>query len=36
MLRGREVMIGEVATNFEVTRAAVKKHLTVLPEGGLV
>lgn len=36
MLRGRELTIAEVATNFAMTRAAVKKHLTVLSEGGLI
>lgn len=36
MLRGREMTIGEVADNFDMTRAAVKKHLTVLSDGGLI
>lgn len=36
MLRDRDLTIGEVAENFEMTRAAVKKHLTVLSDGGLI
>ena len=36
MLRGRDLSIAEVAENFDMTRAAVKKHLTVLSDGGLV
>lgn len=36
MLRGREMTIAEVAGHFDMTRAAVKKHLTVLAEGGLI
>lgn len=28
--------IGEVAANFDMTRAAVKKHLIILEEGDLV
>ncbi|WP_375229676.1 metalloregulator ArsR/SmtB family transcription factor [Roseobacter sp. S98] len=36
MLRGRDLSIGEVAENFDMTRAAVKKHLTVLSDGGLI
>lgn len=28
--------IGEVASRFDMTRAAVKKHLTVLEEGKLI
>lgn len=28
--------IGEVADNFDITRAAVKKHLTILHEGDLI
>ncbi|MCV3270234.1 metalloregulator ArsR/SmtB family transcription factor [Roseobacter sinensis] len=36
MLRDRDLTIAEVAENFEMTRAAVKKHLTVLSDGGLI
>lgn len=36
MLRGRNMTIAEVAQNFDITRAAVKKHLTVLSDGGLI
>lgn len=28
--------IAQVAENFEMTRAAVKKHLSILSEGGLI
>ena len=28
--------IGQVADNFDMTRGAVKKHLTVLSDGGLI
>ena len=36
MLRDRDMTIAEVAQNFDMTRAAVKKHLTVLSDGGLI
>ena len=36
MLREKDMTIAEVAENFEMTRAAVKKHLTVLSDGGLI
>lgn len=36
MLRDNDMTIAEVAQNFEMTRAAVKKHLTVLSDGGLI
>lgn len=36
MLRGGEKTIAQVAENFDMTRAAVKKHLTVLSDGGLI
>ena len=36
MLRDKEMTIAEVAENFDMTRAAVKKHLTVLSDGGLI
>ncbi len=35
-LSRREMTIGEVAAHFQMTRAAVKKHLTVLEEGRLI
>jgi len=31
-----EMTIGEVAENFDMTRAAVKKHLTILEDGKLI
>ncbi|MEP2783015.1 MAG: metalloregulator ArsR/SmtB family transcription factor [Pseudoruegeria sp.] len=36
MLRDEPMTIAEVADNFDMTRAAVKKHLTVLSEGDLI
>ncbi len=36
MLRRQDMTIAQVAGNFDMTRAAVKKHLTVLTDGGLV
>jgi len=36
MLRDKDMTIAEVADNFDMTRAAVKKHLTVLSDGGLI
>ena len=36
LLRDRDMTIAEVAANFDMTRAAVKKHLTVLSDGGLI
>jgi DNA-binding transcriptional ArsR family regulator len=36
MLRSNDLTIAEVAENFSITRAAVKKHLTVLSDGGLI
>lgn len=36
ILRDRDLTIAEVAENFDMTRAAVKKHLTVLSDGGLI
>lgn len=35
-LTAGEMTIGEVAGRFDMTRAAVKKHLTVLEEGALI
>jgi DNA-binding transcriptional ArsR family regulator len=36
MLRARDMTIAQIADNFDMTRAAVKKHLTVLSDGGLI
>jgi DNA-binding transcriptional ArsR family regulator len=36
MLRASDMTIAEVAGQFDMTRAAVKKHLTVLSDGGLI
>jgi len=36
MLRTGNMTIADVAGNFDMTRAAVKKHLTVLSDGGLI
>ena len=36
LLSQSEMTIAEVADNFDMTRAAVKKHLTVLSDGGLI
>lgn len=36
MLAQNDMTIAEVADNFEMTRAAVKKHLTILNEGDLI
>ncbi len=36
LLATEDMTIAEVAENFEMTRAAVKKHLTILNEGGLI
>ena len=35
-LSDKDMTIGEVAKQFDMTRAAVKKHLTVLEEGRLI
>lgn len=35
-LSDHEMSIGELAQGFDMTRAAVKKHLTVLEQGGLI
>ena len=35
-LSARTMTIGEVAEGFAMTRAAVKKHLVVLSDGGLI
>ena len=36
MLGDRDMSIGEVASNFDVTRGAIKKHLSILEEGRLI
>ena len=36
LLNGREMTIGELTAQFPMTRAAVKKHLGTLEEGGLI
>ena len=36
MLADRDMTIGEVADRFDMTRAAVKKHLAVLERGKLI
>lgn len=36
LLGESEMTIAELAGNFDMTRAAVKKHLTVLSDGGLI
>ncbi len=36
LLAKRDMTIAEVADNFDMTRAAVKKHLTILSEGNLI
>lgn len=36
MLTAQEMTIANVSAHFDMTRAAVKKHLTVLSDGGLI
>jgi len=36
LLARSDMTIGEVAENFQMTRAAVKKHLTILSQGNLI
>ncbi|MEJ6393607.1 metalloregulator ArsR/SmtB family transcription factor [Gymnodinialimonas sp. 2305UL16-5] len=36
LLAANEMTIAEVAENFDMTRAAVKKHLSILSDGGLI
>ena len=36
MLTKGSMTISDVADNFDMTRAAVKKHLTILSDGGLI
>ncbi len=35
-LSDKDMTIGEVANRFDMTRAAIKKHLTILEEGQLI
>ena len=35
-LAASDMTIAQVSNNFDMTRAAVKKHLTVLSDGGLI
>ena len=35
-LSDQDMTIGEVANRFDMTRAAIKKHLTILEEGKLI
>ena len=36
LLTAQEMTIAQVSDRFDITRAAVKKHLTVLSDGGLI
>ncbi|KAE9627876.1 helix-turn-helix transcriptional regulator [Parasedimentitalea maritima] len=36
LLATRDMTIGEVSEQFDITRPAVKKHLTILHEGNLI
>jgi len=36
LLAGSDMTIGQLTDRFDMTRAAVKKHLTVLSDGGLI
>ncbi len=36
MLAAQDMTIGQLTDRFDMTRAAVKKHLTVLSDGGLI
>ena len=36
LLAEKELTIADVADRFDITRTAVKKHLTILDEGGLI
>ncbi len=36
LLSQQDMTIADVSTRFDMTRAAVKKHLTVLSDGGLI
>ena len=36
MLSAHDMTIAQVSDRFDMTRAAVKKHLTVLSDGGLI
>lgn len=36
LLSEQDMTIGDVSDHFDITRAAVKKHLTILEEGALI
>lgn len=36
LLAGQDMTIAQVSDQFDMTRAAVKKHLTILSDGGLI
>lgn len=36
LLSNQDMTIGEVVERFDITRAAVRKHLTILEEGALI
>lgn len=36
LLASQDMTIGQLTNRFDMTRAAVKKHLTVLSDGGLI
>lgn len=36
LLSSRDMSIGEVASQFEITRGAIQKHLSVLEEGEMI
>jgi len=36
ILAGSDMSIGQLTSQFDMTRAAVKKHLTILSDGGLI
>ncbi|MFK7835353.1 MAG: ArsR/SmtB family transcription factor [Sulfitobacter sp.] len=36
LLSAQDMTIADVSTRFDMTRAAVKKHLTMLSDGGLI
>ncbi|NOC45104.1 MULTISPECIES: helix-turn-helix transcriptional regulator [unclassified Ruegeria] len=36
LLSSQDMTIGQLTDRFDITRAAVKKHLTILSDGGLI
>jgi DNA-binding transcriptional ArsR family regulator len=36
LLRAGDLTIAQVSENFDMTRAAIKKHLTILADAGLI